>query len=238
MSSPLTPLLVNIFLIHLEKSVTDELKDNGVVCRRRYVDDIFAVIHDIADVTKLRHILNQFHPAIQFTQEDEEEYTISFLDINIARIANDKKHQQLSMTIYRKPTYTGLITKWSSFAPQHFKKNAMSTVIYHAIQICSSYALLNDEFMFMKQVATTNGYLMNYIERQICQTFNQCRKIKKTKPTQQPTPDILHTNNSQPSKTENEKTKKQVLLVDIPYVEKPTKKLGKQLIKIASRIKL
>ena len=236
MGSPLAPLLADIFLIHLEKQVMNDLKDNGLVYWRRYVDDSFAIIQDTADIEKLKHILNRVHPTIQFTHE-EKEHLLPFLDINITRTPNNKEHEQLSMTVYRKPTYTGLMLKWSSFVPQHYKKNALSSMIYRAIRICTSYTLLHKELMFIKQVATANGYPLNYIEHKIRMTLNRWHQQGKTKLAQHLTTDTSHTNDPRSSEMKDEKTKKQVLLVDIPYVGKPTKMLEKRLINLAAQIK-
>ncbi|CAF4598635.1 unnamed protein product, partial [Rotaria sp. Silwood2] len=231
--SPLGPLLADIYLIHLEQQLMKKLKSNGLVYWKRYVDDTFAIVRNKANAEKLKTILNSFHPKIQFTYEEEKDNQLSFLDINITH-ATTVRCSQFSTTIYRKPSYTGLILKWTSFVPTHYKKSALSSMIYRAIRICSTHSLLHDEFMFIKDVALANGYPVNVIEQQIRKTLDRFY-AKQNKPEMLPQSNTSKTIETKLSSEENT-NKKEVLLIDIPYVGRPTTVLGKRLINLASNI--
>ncbi|CAF4603965.1 unnamed protein product, partial [Didymodactylos carnosus] len=103
---------------------------------------------------------------IQFTVETEQNNTLSFLDVKIIRIRTTIT-PSYQTTVYRKPTYSGLMTKWDSFVPFSYKKLALNTIIKRAIHICSNYVLLHNELEFIKVTALKNGYPRNFIEVQI-----------------------------------------------------------------------
>jgi hypothetical protein len=124
MGSQLDPLLADIFLVHLEKQLLTQLQTHGLVVWKRYVDDTFAIINDTTDSTVLLNILNSYHPAIQFTKELESHGSLSFLDVKITRLKSPTSYSKsyFKTTIFRKTTYTGLLTKFSSFVPIQYKK--------------------------------------------------------------------------------------------------------------------
>ena len=129
MGSPLGPLLADIFLIDLEKKILPKFKENGVVYYKRYVDDIFAIVKQESNIDHIRDILNGFHPAIQFTSELEQDNQLPFLDIHIRRLLKHDRSWFIT-SIYRKPTFTGLLLKWKSFVPYEYKKCAISSMVY------------------------------------------------------------------------------------------------------------
>jgi hypothetical protein len=125
--------------------------------------------------------------------------------------------------------------KWSSFVPTHYKKSALSSMVYRAIRICSSHLSLHDEFIFIKKIATANGYPLNFIEQQIRKTLDRhyTTKIKSTAPSPINSSKTTETKSS----SKENSTKKEVLLIDIPYIGRPTTVLGKRLINLASQIR-
>ncbi|CAF3014113.1 unnamed protein product [Rotaria sp. Silwood2] len=72
---------------------------------KRYVDDTFVIIHKNAKVTNIQKILNNFHKDIQFTSVQEQNNELPFLDVLVRR-----QNKALEAFVYRKPTYTGLMT--------------------------------------------------------------------------------------------------------------------------------
>ena len=90
--------------------------------------------------------MNSRHSNIEFTSETEEEGKLAFLDILI------KHHNGVfSTSVYRKPTFTGLTTKITSFLPIDFKKNLILTLSTRAFYICSNYFSLHNEFRYIKK---------------------------------------------------------------------------------------
>ncbi|CAF1345844.1 unnamed protein product [Adineta ricciae] len=129
-----------------------------------------------------------------------------------------------STTIYRKPTFTGLLTKWNSFVPHSYKVSTLSSMIYRAIRICSSYQLLHEEFEFIEYISQLNGYPANFVKSQIRKTLN--RHIGKLNCTS-----VCVSKDKMPLDNDSLPNKKQVFL-DIPFVGKPTDIFKKQLTKL------
>ena len=167
MGSPLAPVLADIFMIHLENKVMTKLKEAGVLCYKRYVDDTFVIIHKNAKINNITKILNSFHKDIQFTSVEEQNNELPFLDVLVRRT-----NKTFVTSVYRKPTYTSLLLKWSSFVPKSYKISAVSSIVHRAIHISSSYALMHKEFEFIRDICKQNGYSDNFVECQIRHTLN------------------------------------------------------------------
>ena len=120
MGPPLGLLLADIFMIELETKVIPMLIELGVIYWRRYVDDTSVLIKPGTTITSLLTALNSFHPNISFTFEEEKQSSLPFLDILIHRTSETESG--IETTVYRKATYSRLITKWHSAVP-HFYKN-------------------------------------------------------------------------------------------------------------------
>ena len=78
MGSPLAPLLADIFMIELERSLIPNLQK--ITFWRRYVDDTICLVK-IGSIEYVRSVLNSFHKNIQFTYECESNAKLSFLDM-------------------------------------------------------------------------------------------------------------------------------------------------------------
>ncbi|CAF1659013.1 unnamed protein product [Adineta ricciae] len=238
MGSPLGPLLADIFLVHLEKQLMDELNQNGLIFWRRYVDDTFAIIEENTNPQTLLNILNSFHSSIQFTMESESAGSLSFLDINITRLSipTPTTHSFFETSVYRKPTFTGLLTKFTSFIPIQYKRSVISSMAYRAIRICSSYHLLDKEFKPITSIALANGYPVKFIEEQIGTTLNKYFLNRTRDPlnnsTMASSPVIISsaTTTTHDQASAATLAKKNVLLIDIPFVGRPSIVLGKKLI--------
>ena len=88
------------------------------VIYKRYVDDTFLLFRSKDHIEKFRCYLNCQHPNIKFTYEIEENNSISFLDIKIIRVKNS-----FSTSIYRKVTFSGVLTNFENFIPVSYKSN-------------------------------------------------------------------------------------------------------------------
>ena len=81
-----------------------------------YVDDIFSMLKKNVVGALLKH-LNQQHPSIQFTLEEEKNQQLPFMDVRVHRGQN-----KLKTSIYRKPTHTGRYLNYSSNHPVSAKR--------------------------------------------------------------------------------------------------------------------
>jgi hypothetical protein len=97
-----------------------------------------------------------------------KKYKLPFLDVLITR----KSGIGFETQIYRKDTFSGLITKWDSFVPKTYKYNAISSMVYRAIRICSTYEALHKEFDFIRALALKNGYPIAFVESVIRRQLN------------------------------------------------------------------
>jgi hypothetical protein len=180
MGSPLAPLLAEIFLQDFERKHLSSLKNMGIVYWKRYVDDTFVLLDSKISVKNICHTLSQYHPSLKFTYEQEKllSRTLPFLEVLVQRLPG----VGFQTRIYRKPTFSGLITKWDSFVPKVYKYNAISTMVYRAIKICSSHTAIHREFKFIRSLAVKNGYPHSIVDSIIRRQLS----ILYTPPTPKP----------------------------------------------------
>ena len=164
MGSPLGPILANIFLGYCESRISDNMWPD---LYRRYVDDTFSLfMKGKEDALKFLNCLNSLHPSLQFTMESEADRKLPFLDVLVFR---DDHH--FSTTVYRKPTFTGLYTRWDSYCATGRKIALIRSLTVRAKRICSHEHLQN-EITNLKSIFEKNGYPPGIINRIIEQTMN------------------------------------------------------------------
>ena len=169
MGSPLGPILAYIFMCHFENKAMDTYLGIKPLVYRRYVDDCFLVFRSKRLCSAFFDFLNKQHPNITFTREDESNSEIPFLDILIKR----KSEGLLDTSIYRKPTFSGLYLKWSSFIPKQFKINLLTCLLNRAWRICSNSDLFHKEVIFIKDT------ICKWISINICKHYHT--KVYKQK---------------------------------------------------------
>jgi hypothetical protein len=118
MDSPLSGIIVVIFLQHLEQQILKHILEGQVIVYyTRYVDDIFIIYNQ--DKIGLEQILEQFNKqqkALQFTVTEENNKQIPYLDLNITN-----KLGTVGIDIYRKPTTTDVTISNTSCHPEEQK---------------------------------------------------------------------------------------------------------------------
>ena len=169
MGSPLGPTLAMAFMCFMEDKWLSECPlDFKPLFYRRYVDDTFLIFKSPTNVQLFLDYLNSKHPNIKFTCDNEENSALPFLDMTVKHTSN-----QISTSMYRKPTFTGLFSKYASFTPILYKKNLVSTLAFRAFKICSDYFTFDKEINFIKSVLQLNGYPLSFIELNIKKTLNR-----------------------------------------------------------------
>ena len=169
MGSPLGPTLANVFMCHMEKKWLSQCPEEFMpVMYKRYVDDTFLLFTEDSHVNMFLDYINSQHPSISFTSEIEIDCILPFLDIKIKRESN-----QFTTSIYRKPTFTGLMSKFYDFSPKEYKENLISTLICRAFRICSDYFAFDKEVHFLKNILQRNGYPLSFIESNIGTMLNK-----------------------------------------------------------------
>ena len=160
MGSPLAPAMADICMNWLTNEVLAKIKNPPVIMR--YVDDLFLAFDNPNDVEYVYQIFNSIHPNLKFTKEEENERKLPFLDVLITKTSNG-----IETTVYKKPTFSGLYTKWDSYTPTKYKRNLINNLLHRAHQICSSFTLLRKEFNQISLVLEKNGYPKNFLNKHI-----------------------------------------------------------------------
>ena len=140
MGTPLAPLLSNLFLGHHEHSWLSKYKGPSIQFYHRYVDDTFCLFNNKHDVSLFFDFLNSQHDNIKFTMEKESNNTLAFLEVFI----NNKDPSNLITSVYRKKTFTGLLTDFVSFTSFSYKLGFIQTLLDRAYKITNTLLGFNE----------------------------------------------------------------------------------------------
>ena len=122
MGSPLGPTLANLFMAHLEERWVEQAC--SPVTYFRYVDDIFCIFdNDKAHHNDFLEFLNSQHPNLSFTCEIGPK-SLPFLDVMV-----DVDSGALTLGVFRKTTYTGLVMNFFSCCPMAWKKGLIIVIL-------------------------------------------------------------------------------------------------------------
>ena len=176
MGSPLGPALANAFLCHHEASWLDQCPlAYAPIFFARYVDDIFVLIRQQDHITHLAAYFSSRHPNIKFTYEVEANNTLPFLDVNVFR-----ESDKFSSTVHRKDTFSGVYTNFRSFMPDTYKGGLISTLLYRAYMISSSFESLHNEIENLKRIFGKNGYPSKFIDKCISRFLDKIYTTRAT----------------------------------------------------------
>lgn len=177
MGNPLGPCLANAFLCHHEENWLNNCPPIfKPLLYRRYVDDIFLVFKSSQQVPLFLDYLNSKHPNIEFTSEIEQDgKKLPFLDLDVTKTENS-----FSTSVYRKPTFTGLMTRFDSSVPLQYKQNLVLSLVTRAYGLCSNYFNLHNELQYLRNLLRDNGFPTAFTNRYIGQQLNKI--ICPTKP--------------------------------------------------------
>ncbi|KFD50626.1 hypothetical protein M513_08433 [Trichuris suis] len=121
MGSPLSPVLAELFMEHLEDKAFSEA-DKKILPRlfKRYVDDIFVIIESSREDNFLNFFNRLFPNTISFTIEKEVSGKLPFLDSLVIRMP-----ERLKTNVYRKPTHSDRYIHFSSHHPRAVMKGVI-----------------------------------------------------------------------------------------------------------------
>ena len=184
MGSPLGPKLANLFMGVHEKAWLSSYNGPKVLYYRRYVDDIFCIFENEEHVTPFLTYLNSKHKNIQFTLEKEANSSLPFLDILITK--SDLPH--LETTTYRKSTYTGLLTNFTSFISMTYKIGLIRTLVDRACKINSKDQTLKSDIKFIQKTLQQNSYPQNILARFMSSNLSITEPVPSTPIINETTP--------------------------------------------------
>ena len=177
MGSPLGPTIANIFMCSFEETWLEQCPPEFKPSRYyRYLDDTFLLFKEVHHSQLFFDYLNQKHPNIKFTKENENNGALPFLDVHVRR-----SRDGFSTSVYRKPTFSGLGTSFFSYCSKKFKINSIHTLIHRAHNISSSLRSFCMEISFIKSFFHINGYPSKLVNDQVERFVNN--KLKFEPPT-------------------------------------------------------
>lgn len=163
MGSCLGPTLANAFMCYMERKWLNECPTAiKPLLYKRYVDDTFLLFETRDQIPLFLNYLNGKHNNIEFTAEVEENNTLPFLDITVEHTENG-----LRTSVYRKKTFTGLTSNFTSASPKKYKINLIMTLVTRAYKICSNYFNLHKELENIRSMLQKNGFPLNFINTYI-----------------------------------------------------------------------
>ena len=168
MGSPLAPILANLFMGHFENIWLRTFRSCKVLFYRRYVDDIFCLFNSESDANLFYNFINSQHPNINFTIEAERNRCLPFLDVHI-----DNNSQSVITKVYRKSTFTGLLTNFFSFTSFSYKLGLVRTLIDRAFKINNTWRGFHLDVKKLTAILNRNSYPTNLIESTVKQYLNK-----------------------------------------------------------------
>ena len=116
MGSPLGPVLANIFVGYQESRLFQSIMHQLPEWYKRYVDDTFGILNRYSAANSFLDTLNNLHPSLKFTCEYDKDDKLPFLDVLV-----HKEDTTFMTCVYRKPTFTGLCTRFDAFSARKQK---------------------------------------------------------------------------------------------------------------------
>ena len=160
MKSLIWPALVlaNLFLGHYENIRLNKYQGPSLHFYQRYAESTFCLYHNEQDALLFFDCLNSQHTNIKFTMEKESNKMLAFLDVYV----NNKDPCNLLMSVYRKNTFTGLLTNFDSFTSYSYKIGFIRTLVDRAYKFNNTLAKFNDD---VKILFKNNQYPKSLISR-------------------------------------------------------------------------
>ena len=92
----------------------------------------------------------------------EENNTLPFLDTLFHPTDKD-----INISVYRKPTHTGLYTQWNSYVPIQFQQNLIKTLLNRSHNICNTYINKHKEIQNIFESLVRIGHPKFFINKNI-----------------------------------------------------------------------
>ena len=203
MGSPISPLIVNLFMEEFEVKALNSCPHPPSLWLR-FVDDTFVITKAEHSQPLLQHINNQ-DPHIQFTvEEPTQQGTLPFLDTLVTIESNNT----FSTTVYRKPTHTDQYLHWDSNHHITAKQSVYNTLAHREKAVTSTKETLDKELQHIRGALQACQF-PNWALNQLHQRF------PKNNQTYQ---DTNGTNNSIKDNNTNNNIKKRNVSLVVPYI--------------------
>ena len=119
--------------------------------------------------------MNDQHLSMEFSSEFEIDGVLPFLDVLVSSV-----NGKFVTSVYRKPTFSGVFSNFSSFIPDCFKFGLVHCLLFRSFNLCSSYAKFHEEVLSLKSVLSRNAYPMCFLDNCIGKFLNSVFRTKKS----------------------------------------------------------
>ena len=186
MCSPLGPLLhvANTFMCSIEEKLEEENELSSFY--KRYVDGILTIMPDLNEANTFLDTLNSCHDNLKFTMEMEENNTISFVGMNIA-----KRGRSLETSVHRKSTDTGLLLHYHSHVDKRYMDCLLTTIIHRAHHLSSTPTAFSDECNKLRSTFLKLDYPINVINSSINKFLHNIDNIDAPQDSSDDSPTIM-----------------------------------------------
>ncbi|KAL3283515.1 hypothetical protein HHI36_006654 [Cryptolaemus montrouzieri] len=173
MGNPLSPLLAEIFMDNIEKTIHKHLLSKHFPYWYRYVDDIIVCFTGTnRQFTVFKNFIKNLHPKIKFTSEIEQNNSINFLDLTITR-SNNKQ-----FLIYHKPSHTDITIHYTSAHLYQHKVAAFNSYIHRLLNTPKN---LHPKIKFTSEIEQNNS--INFLDLTITRSNNKHQFLIYHKPS-------------------------------------------------------
>ena len=119
------------------------------------------IIKKYNDIMFMFDYINSRHPNIRFTMEKETHHKLPFLDV----LVNSNDPNSLLTSVYRKKTFTGLLTNYFSFTSYSYKVGLIRTLVDRAYKINNTWPGLHEDITKLMDILKKNIFPAHLIER-------------------------------------------------------------------------
>ena len=167
-----SPCFAEFFIHRVEEVSVCTMLHASRICIRK-VDDAFTIHNHETNETLTE--LNQIHPQIKFTAEEEENGQIPFLDCLVSRTDDNR----VKTKVYKKPTHTGQYTNFHSNQPLHVKLSTVKTLARRAKLVCTESTDLKEELEYIEKTMQLNEFPKVIVKKAIHETLRKSKPSKK-----------------------------------------------------------
>ena len=141
------------------------------------MDNIFVLFESEVQVESFKNFMNACHFKMKFTFEKEQNKCFNFLDVKVV-----SENTVFTISVYRKPTFSGVYTHSDSYMPLDYKFNLFSTIIFCRFTMCSNMPKFHQKICRIKDIFMKNGCSERFIDKCLKTFFNKVIMPKRIIP--------------------------------------------------------
>ena len=118
-------------------------------------------------VLRFFNYMNKRHKNIKFLFETEKDNSFPFLDVN-----NCREKGKITTNVFRKDTFSGIYTNFSSFVALEHKFGLVYTLLHRSFIIASDFSKFHFEVETLKKTFHKNSYPTKFVDKCISKFIN------------------------------------------------------------------